>query len=289
MLRLAQRIIPLACALVLAACNPKWTVTRIDARAGTVADVHGNTGLSALPAPCQSPTPPFPQLPDDWWTGLPAASKIGGGAVGYVVWKDDDPTHAPPTCPASSRTDAYRGFFEFDLSRYLPPAASQNMAGTIAKAVLNVRPQTFVQPVAPAATQCDPQYGAAFEVRRVPPAVSFQSGMRVNFIAQLGPPAFTNPPIPDGYPAGALVLGFPAKNPAADPNLTQTLEVDVTQAVVSTLQQNAAKMVFMLVGMVEPTFITAADGTRSLLIPSAPLPQQDCRSVFRLWLDVSTP
>jgi hypothetical protein len=163
------------------------------------------------------------------------------------------------------------------------------MSGSIAKAVLRVVPRTFVQPVAAASTHCDPQYGAAFELRRVPPAVNFASGLTVNNISALGPPALTNPPIPGGFPAGTLVLGFPAKNPSANPNLAQDLEVDVTQAVVSTLQQNANRLVYMLVGIVEPTFAVAADGSRTLVIPQAPLPQRDCRSVFRLFLDVSTP
>lgn len=273
----------------LAACKPKWTVTRLDTAAGTIADVHGNTGLTALPGNCQATTPPFPALPDAWWNALPANSKIGGGAVGFVVWKDMNPANAPPTCPASSRTDAYRGFFALDLSSYLPPAASTNQSGTIAKAVLNIAPQSYVVPVAAASTQCDSQYGAAFELRRVPPAVVVPHAMQVNFISQMGGTALTNPPIPGGYPAGTLVVGFPAKNPALNPNLAQTIQVDITQAVVSTLQQNANRMVFMLTSVVEPTFVPGANGAMSLLIPAAPLPQEDCRSVFRVWVDISAP
>ena len=276
-----------ASAVVLfAACSPpKWTVTRLDvSNSGTVVDVHGNTGLTALPAQCQMTTPAFPSLPDAWWNAQTAPSRVGGGVVGYVVWADFNPANAPPTCPASRRTDAYRGFWTFDLSRYA------NVAGTIAKAMLIIAPSTHVTPVAAASTQCDAQYGAAFELRRVPPAVTYNGGMNnINYISAIGGTALTNPPIPGGYPAGTLVVGFPSKNPALNPSLTQPIQVDITQQVVSTLQQGATKMTFMLTGVVEPTFTTNAAGVRTLVMPAAPLPQNDCRAIYRLYLDISTP
>src|SRR3954467_11192925 len=86
--------------LASVACNskPQWTVTDIVAREGTVVDLHGNVGISALPAACQPPTPALPIPPLDWWNGLPAQQR-GGAVVGYQVWKDENPAHNPVTCP----------------------------------------------------------------------------------------------------------------------------------------------------------------------------------------------
>lgn len=285
-----------ALALSCAACTttPQWKVTDISARVGTVVDVHGNTGLSALPAPCQSPTPPFPAMPLDWWNGLLARQRVGVAVVGYQVWKDEDPTHASPTCPASFRTDIYRAFFEIDLSRYLPPAVATNQSGAIAKAVLIAKPGE-VRPVMTAAALaqpmtmpsasiwCDPQYGAAFDLRRLPMAVSFASGMRVNSLnaASLA----STPPIPTAYPAGTRLFAFPNKDPKLNASLAQPVEIDITQDVVSALQQNANKMIFTITGTTEPQIGVGGAVQRR----DAPQAQPDCRATFSLTLRVSTP
>jgi hypothetical protein len=284
-----------AAAVLAVACTPKWKVERIEARVGSVVDVHGNTGLSALPAPCQSPTPAFPPLPMDWWNGLLARQRVGAAVVGYQVWQDTVSAHAPPTCPKSLRTDVYRGFFELDLSRYIPPPPAVNQAGSIAKAVLVLEmkevypvmtPAALAQPMTSptASILCDPQTGSAFDLRRVPPAVSFFGGMTQNLINS-NTAFLTNPPIPTGYPAGTRIYAFPTKNPALNPNLAQPIEIDITQAVVSTLQQNATRMVFMLTGTTDPQIGNNGTVQRT----DAPLAQPDCRTTFHLALDVSTP
>ena len=282
-------------ALSSAACNkPQWKVEDISARVGTVVDVHGNVGVSALPAPCQSPTPAFPAMPLDWWNGLPTRQRTGVAVVGYEVWADANPTHAPPTCPRSFRTDIYRAFFEIDLSRYLPPAAATNQSGTIAKAVLvakigEVYPvmtaAALAQPMTmpSASIWCDPQYGAAFDLRRLPMAVPFASGMTVNNLTAQG--LANNPPIPTGFPAGTRLFAFPNKDPKLNANLSQPVEIDVTQAVVSALQQNANKMIFTITGTTEPQIGVGGAVQRR----DAPQAQSDCRAAFSVTLKVSTP
>lgn len=296
-MRTMKLLLLAALALSSVACPstaPRWKLEEISARVGTVVDVHGNTGLSALPAPCQSPTPAFPALPRDWWNGLQARERTGVAVVGYEVWEDTDPTHASPVCPRSFRTDTYRAFFEIDLSRYLPPAAASNQSGTIARAVL-VATRRYVFPVmTPAALAqpmtmpsasiwCDPQYGSAFDLRRLPMAVQFASGMTVNILTT--PALISNPPIPTAYPTGTRLYAFPTKDPKLSAGATQPVEIDITQDVVSALQQNASKMIFTITGTTEPQIGVGGAVQRR----NAPQAQSDCRATFDLALRVSTP
>jgi hypothetical protein len=79
----SRNLLLAALALSSVACNtPQWKVAEISPRVGTVVDVHGNTGIAALPAPCQSPTPAFPAMPLDWWNGLLARQRVGVAVVG---------------------------------------------------------------------------------------------------------------------------------------------------------------------------------------------------------------
>jgi hypothetical protein len=233
-------------------------------------------------------------MPRDWWDGLLARQRVGVAVVGYQVGIDEDPPHASPTCPRSLRTDIYRAFFEIDLSRYLPPAAPTNQSGTIAKAVL-VAELGEVFPVMTAAALaqpmtmpsssifCDPQYGAAFDLRRLPPAVQFAGGMTVNLLVSAG--LSSNPPIPTAYPAGTRLFAFPNKDPRLNAALSQPVEIDITQDVVSALQQNQSKMVFTITGTTEPQIGVGGAVQRR----DAPQPQPDCRAAFSLTLKVSTP
>ncbi len=295
----ARRMIPpatIALLLAVAACDraPQWTVTDISARSGTIVDVHGNVDVVALRPPCNAPAPPIPVMPLDWWNGLQERQRVGVGVVGYQVWMDEDPSHAPPTCPRSFRTEIYRAFFELDLSRYLPPAAASNLSGTIAKAVL-VAKVGLVQPVLTAAaiaqpqtapsasTWCEARYGAAFQLRRLPLAVSVPSGMQVNVLTT---PALTsNPPIPTGFPAGTLVHDFPTKDPSLVGATGSPIEIDITQDVVSALQQGARTMVYTITGTTEPQIGVGGAVQRR----DAPQVQPDCRTTFGLTLKVSTP
>ena len=284
-----------ALALSSAACvPPQWHVDDISARVGTVVDIHGNTGVSALPAPCSSPSPAFPAAPLDWWNGLLARQRVGVAVVGYQVWKDEAPSHAPPTCPNSFQTAIYRAFYEIDLSRYLPPAAPTNQSGTIAKAVLVTRigevypvmtAAAIAQPMTmpSASIWCDPQYGAGFDLRRLPPAVAFNSGMTVNNLIALS--LASNPPIPTGFPVGSRVFAFPNKVPKLNANVSQPVEIDITHDVISALQQNARKMVFTITGTTEPQIGVGGAVQRR----DAPQAQPDCRTTFAMNLLVSTP
>lgn len=273
----------IALAAILWGCpnNPKFTTTTLGSTPGTIVDLHGNSGLGALPQQCQTSNPAFPPLPADWWAGLTPQVRVTGAAVGYETWKA---TGQPAMCPASRRTDVYRAFFSTDLT----PMAGKSGTVTKATAVLTavVVPGITAATIAasnsaqPNSNFCDAVAGAAFQLRREALAFPMPTGFTTNLINS-GQFNVNSPPIPNNYPnLTPVVFNFPNKNPGQAASVgQQRFEADVTQLVVGALQANVNKLNFMLTGTNEPPALHEA--------PS--VPQTDCKAVYTLNINVETP
>jgi hypothetical protein len=261
--------------------------TVIGARTGTVVDGYG---ASTRPASClPAAAPPFPDAVDAWWNGFTPSVGIEAPVTGYRVWGNVPP---PANCPTIFRTEVYRGFYEFDVTRFL------GRSGAIMKAYLtitirgtSVSPTSIAEPplLPVTAYLCDNATAGAFQLRRVPPATVFSNGFDVNNgVGGTNTPAL----IPNGFSAGTNIFNFPNKTPS-DPGSGSTarqFQVDISHDVVATLQAfealntnppapaGFAKMTFMMTGTNEPP-----------QLKDAPLPFSDCRGAYSLNLEIQEP
>jgi hypothetical protein len=270
----------LTLAVILWGCNPKFTHTTLGSTPGTIVDLHGNSGLSALPASCQTSVPAFPPLPADWWAGVTPSVRAASAVTGYETWVA---TGLPAMCPAERRTDVYRAFFSTDLT----PMAGKSGAVAKATAILTARANPAITAATIAASNagmpnsnlCDGMSGAALQLQRQALAFPMPTGFTTNFISsgQFNPAL---PPIPNAYPnLTPPVLTLPNKNPGPASLGQPRFEADVTQLVVQALQAGVNKLNFMLVGTNEPPTLQEAPA----------VPQTDCKAIFSFNIDVETP
>lgn len=262
--------------------------TVLGARTGTVLDVRGNTAVSTRPPQCLAGAAPFPDAPDAWWLAITPSIRQVAPITGYRVWSNRP---APAGCATDTRTEIYRGFYEFDVTPLLGKSGA--ILGAVARITVrstSVSPTSIAEPpLAPIeANFCDNRTAGAFQLRRVPPAVSFNNGFDILNNADVGNAAR----IPTTFPAGTNVFDFPNKvyvNPTAGSSPT-VFEADITSDFVSTLQAfealnttppapaRFARMVFMMTGTNEPPGLK-----------DAPLPFSDCRGAYSVELVVRQP
>jgi hypothetical protein len=266
-------------------------VQHLDARRGTGHGrrCYGNTGISFLTGGnCAANATGFPQSPDVWWNAFTPTVTQRGAAVGYLAFFNGT---LPTPCPRVVRTDVYRAFYTVDLS----PFAGRS--GEIAKATArltilstgadNGALAPMTGPFPTNAFACDRQTGAAARLVQIAGALPIPTGLTINNINS-GQFNLDHPPIPDSYPAGPMLLTFPAKDASLPGNLGQPrFETDITQLVVGALQANVTTLKFMLTGTNEPTKMVNAADVPEREAPGIPL--ADCRAVVQLDVDLQTP
>jgi hypothetical protein len=262
--------------------------TILGARTGTVMDARGNTTVATRTPDCLAGAAPFPDAPDAWWLGITPTIRQVAPVTGYRVWSNKP---APAGCATDTRTEVYRGLYEFDVTPLLGKSGA--ILGAVARITVrstSVSPTSIAQPpLAPVeASFCDNRTAGAFQLMRVPPAVVFNNGFDILNNADVGNAAR----IPTKFPAGTKVFDFPNKNftnPSAVPS-PAVFEADITPAFVSTLQAfealntnppapaRFARMVFMMTGTNEPPGLH-----------NAPLPFSDCRGAYSVELVIRQP
>ena len=262
--------------------------TVLGARTGTVLDARGNTAVATRTADCLAGAAPFPDAPDVWWFAISPTIREVAPITGYRVWSNKP---APAGCATDFRTEVYRGFYEFDVTPFLGKSGA--ILGAVARITVrstSVSPTSIPQPpLAPIeASFCDNMTAGADQLRRVPPAVTFNNGFDILNNADVGNTAR----IPMKFPAGTKVFDFPNKNftnPSAGSSPT-VFEADITPAFISTLQSfealntsppapaRFARMVFMMTGTNEPPGLK-----------NAPLPFSDCRGAYSVELVIRQP
>lgn len=261
-------------------------VSVLGARTGTVVDIHGRSDIATLPPACQDPN--FPGPVDAWWLGISPTVRVVAPVTGYRSWASANPA----ACANASRTEVYRGFYEFDIGDWV------GQSGRIVSARLDATVRgtsvtpTFIPepPAVPVeAYKCDGATAAAFQLQRLPPAVRFNNA----FDTVVDSPA-TPARIPAGFPAGARVQDWPTKDPTHAPTGSSVREIraDFTRELIAALQayenlqpplprpvpRGAARLVFVMAGTNEPP-----------ALKSAPLPFGDCRAAIELKLSIGTP
>lgn len=262
--------------------------TVLGARTGTVLDARGNTSVATRTPDCLAGAAPFPDAPDAWWLAISPTIRQVAPITGYRVWSNKP---APAGCATDWRTEVYRGFYEFDVTSFLGKSGA--ILGAVVKITVrstSVSPSSIAEPpLAPIeANFCDNMTAGAFQLRRVPPAVSFNNGFDILNNADVGNAAR----IPTKFPAGTNVFNFPNKtytNPSGGSSPT-VFEADITPAFISTLQAfealnttppapaRFARMVFMMTGTNEPP-----------QLKNAPLPFSDCRGAYSVELVIRQP
>jgi len=262
--------------------------TVLGARTGTVLDVRGNTSVATRTPQCLAGAAPFPDAPDAWWLAISPTIRQVAPITGYRVWSNKP---APAGCATDTRTEVYRGFYEFDVTSLLGKSGA--ITGAVARITVrstSVSPTSIPEPpLAPVeASFCDNMTAGAFQLRRVPPAVVFNNGFDILNNADVGNAAR----IPTKFPAGTKVFDFPNKvhtNPSAGSSPT-VFEADITPAFIATLQAfealntsppapaRFARMVFMMTGTNEPPGLH-----------NAPLPFSDCRGAYSVELVIRQP
>ena len=268
-----------ALALILWGCNPQFTTTTLGSAPGTVVDVHGNSGISALPASCQTSVPAFPPLPADWWAGVTPQVRTASAVVGYETWVA---TGLPTNCPVERRTDVYRAFFSANLAPVAGKSVAKATAILTARATPGITAATIAASNAamPNSNLCDAMSGAAFRLQREALAFPMPAGFTTNFINS-GQFNVNSPPIPNDFPnLTPAVFNFPNKNPSQAGSLGQPrFEADVTQIVADALAAGVNKLNFMVTGTNEPPTLQEAPA----------VPQTDCKAIFSFNIDVQTP
>ena len=265
-------------ALMLWGCNPQWNHTTLGATPGTIVDLHGNSGLSALPAACQTSIPAFPPLPADWWAGITPSVRSATAVTGYETWVA---TALPSNCPVERRTDVYRAFFTMNIAPMAGKAGLIARATAIltARAVPGITAATIAASNAamPNSNLCDAMAGSAFQLRQLSLAFPMPTGFTTNFLSG-GGFNFNSPPIPNAYPNGPVILNLPNKNPGPGSLGHPRFEVDISQLLVAALEAGVSQINFMLTGVNEPPTLQEAPA----------VPQTDCKALFSLHADVET-